>query len=84
MKLQIDGLEVIFPFDSIYEEQLDLMFHVKQALDNKTQAMFEMPTGTGKTMSLLAVIVAYQKAYPTKARKERSYFSFCSFYKVID
>ncbi|KAH9260010.1 hypothetical protein BASA81_001782 [Batrachochytrium salamandrivorans] len=74
MLLNIEGLEIVFPFDTVYKEQMDLMFHVKRALDNKGHAVIECPTGTGKTISLLSVIVAYQKANPKSTAK----FIYCT------
>jgi DNA excision repair protein ERCC-2 len=35
------------------------MQSLKQTLDEKGHAILEMPTGTGKTVSLLAFIIAY-------------------------
>ncbi|CAG0918351.1 unnamed protein product [Notodromas monacha] len=64
MKVDIDGLEVLFPFDYIYPEQYSYMVELKKALDGKGHCMLEMPSGTGKTISLLALIVAYIKARP--------------------
>ena len=62
-RLDIDGLEVIFPFTSCYPEQREYMLELKQALDAKGHCVLEMPTGTGKTVALLALILAYQWAH---------------------
>lgn len=35
------------------------MTQLKKTLDEKGHAILEMPTGTGKTVSLLALIIAY-------------------------
>lgn len=40
------------------------MLEVKRALDAHGHALLEMPTGTGKTVSLLSVITSYQLAHP--------------------
>ncbi len=69
MKIDLDGLEVLFPYDSMYAEQLQYMHHLKRALDAKGHAMLEMPTGTGKTISLLALMLAYKAAQPTTTGK---------------
>ena len=45
------------------------MLELKKCLDCKGHGMLEMPSGTGKTITLLALIVAYQKAFPTKINK---------------
>jgi DNA excision repair protein ERCC-2 len=74
MKVVIDDLEVVFPFETVYSEQLELMHNVKKALDAKGHAVIECPTGTGKTISLLAVIVAYQKSHPDSTAK----FIYCT------
>jgi DNA excision repair protein ERCC-2 len=35
MRFHLDGLEVFFPYDYIYPEQLNYMRELKQAIDNK-------------------------------------------------
>ena len=50
MRLEIDGLEVLFPYARVYAEQFAYMRELKKALDAKGHAMLEMPTGTGKTV----------------------------------
>eukprot|EP01138_Halocafeteria_seosinensis_P011899 gb/GECG01012161.1/.p1 GENE.gb/GECG01012161.1/~~gb/GECG01012161.1/.p1 ORF type:complete len:845 (+),score=112.20 gb/GECG01012161.1/:1-2535(+) len=69
MKVHIDGLEVFFPYDYIYKEQFQYMVELKRAIDAKGDAILEMPTGTGKTVSLLALITSYQYAYPDSCGK---------------
>lgn len=67
--LDIDGLSVAFPFDSIYPEQVRYMHHLKRTLDERGQGLLEMPTGTGKTVAVLSLILAYQHTYPEKTGK---------------
>jgi DNA excision repair protein ERCC-2 len=62
--LNIDGLSVAFPYDSIYPEQLRYMWNLKRTIDARGQGLLEMPTGTGKTVAVLALICAYQAAHP--------------------
>uniref|UniRef100_A0A670ZFH6 General transcription and DNA repair factor IIH helicase subunit XPD n=1 Tax=Pseudonaja textilis TaxID=8673 RepID=A0A670ZFH6_PSETE len=69
MKLNIDGLLVLFPHDYIYPEQFSYMLELKRTLDAKGHGVLEMPSGTGKTISLLALILAYQRAYPLEVTK---------------
>jgi len=64
MKLNVDGLLVYFPYDYIYPEQYQYMLELKRALDAKGHCLLEMPSGTGKTLSLLSLIVAYIKTNP--------------------
>jgi len=40
------------------------MVQLKQSLDAKQHCMLEMPTGTGKTITLLSLITSYQLAHP--------------------
>ncbi|RPB20590.1 DNA repair helicase RAD3 [Terfezia boudieri ATCC MYA-4762] len=54
MKFFIDDLPVLFPYPRIYPGTLDAGGH----------CVLEMPSGTGKTVSLLSLIVAYQQHYP--------------------
>eukprot|EP00126_Sphaerothecum_destruens_P000890 Sdes_comp11630_c0_seq1m2796 len=64
MKLMIDDLSVLFPYEFIYPEQYSYMLELKRTLDAKGHCALEMPSGTGKTVSLLSLIVAYQLAKP--------------------
>lgn len=61
MKFKLDELTVHFPYDYIYPEQYAYMKDMKKALDAKGHCLLEMPSGTGKTVSLLSLIVAYQQ-----------------------
>ncbi|KAG8325962.1 General transcription and DNA repair factor IIH helicase subunit XPD [Homalodisca vitripennis] len=69
MRLSVDGLLVYFPYDYIYPEQYAYMQELKKALDAKGHCLLEMPSGTGKTISLLSLIVAYMVANPYDVSK---------------
>lgn len=64
MHFFIDELEVAFPYDLVYPEQYSYMCDLKRTLDVGGHCVLEMPSGTGKTVSLLSLIVAYQQASP--------------------
>ncbi|EMR11069.1 DNA repair helicase rad15 [Pneumocystis murina B123] len=64
MKFFIDDLPVLFPYPRIYPEQYSYMCHLKKTLDIGGHCVLEMPSGTGKTISLLSLIISYQKFYP--------------------
>ncbi|KAF9937271.1 DNA-dependent ATPase of the nucleotide excision repair factor 4 complex [Mortierella antarctica] len=68
MLFEIDGLPVYFPYDRIYPEQYAYMCSLKQTLDAQGHGVLEMPSGTGKTVSLLSLIVSYQQFYPEKRK----------------
>ncbi|KAJ1945080.1 TFIIH/NER complex ATP-dependent 5'-3' DNA helicase subunit, partial [Linderina pennispora] len=44
------------------------MCGLKKSLDSKGHCMLEMPSGTGKTVSLLSLIIAYQQFYPGRRK----------------
>lgn len=69
MRINIEGLEVLWPYPRIYPEQYDYMLELKRALDAKGHCVLEMPTGTGKTVSLLSLITSYQYAQSREKRK---------------
>ncbi|CAB0037139.1 unnamed protein product [Trichogramma brassicae] len=69
MKISVDGLIVYFPYDYIYPEQYAYMLELKQGLDAKGHILLEMPSGTGKTVTLLSLIVAYMMEHPTEITK---------------
>ncbi|KAH3940970.1 general transcription and DNA repair factor IIH helicase subunit XPD [Parastagonospora nodorum] len=68
MLFHIDGLPVLFPYPSVYPEQYAYMCDLKKTLDQGGHCVLEMPSGTGKTISLLSLIVAYQQHYPEKRK----------------
>lgn len=68
VRFNLDGLEVFFPYDRIYLEQHQYMRSLKQALDAGGHCLLEMPTGTGKTVSLLSLITSYQYANPSAGK----------------
>ncbi|VDB82972.1 unnamed protein product [Peniophora sp. CBMAI 1063] len=68
MKFYIDDLPVVFPYDRIYPEQYAYMCDLKRTLDATGHCVLEMPSGTGKTVSLLSLIVSYQQFFPTKRK----------------
>ncbi|KAG0590857.1 hypothetical protein M758_1G127300 [Ceratodon purpureus] len=65
MKFKIDGLTVYFPYEYIYPEQYDYMMDLKRTLDARGHCLLEMPTGTGKTITLLSLITSYMLANPS-------------------
>lgn len=69
MRLNVDGLQVFFPYEFIYPEQYAYMLELKKSLDAKGHCLLEMPSGTGKTTTLLSLIVAYMKENPHSIRK---------------
>nr|CAD7585974.1 unnamed protein product [Timema genevievae] len=69
MKISVDGLLVYFPYDYIYPEQYAYMLELKRGLDAKGHCLLEMPSGTGKTVSLLSLIVSYMLTHPLVVTK---------------
>ncbi|THU91164.1 DNA repair helicase [Dendrothele bispora CBS 962.96] len=68
MRFHIDNLPIVFPYDRIYPEQYAYMCDLKRTLDATGHCVLEMPSGTGKTVSLLSLIVSYQQFYSTKRK----------------
>lgn len=63
MQFLIEELRIFWPFPYIYPEQYHFMCHMKRLLDKQgvgTTGLLEMPCGTGKTMSILSLVVSYQ------------------------
>ncbi|KAJ6647866.1 General transcription and DNA repair factor IIH helicase subunit XPD, partial [Pseudolycoriella hygida] len=57
--INVDGLLVYFPYEYIYPEQYSYMLELKRTFDAKGHCLLEMPSGTGKTTTLLSLVVAY-------------------------
>ncbi|KAJ1553461.1 DNA-dependent ATPase of the nucleotide excision repair factor 4 complex, partial [Nowakowskiella sp. JEL0078] len=66
MKFKLDELTIYFPYDYIYPEQYSYMCDLKRALDAKGHALLEMPSGTGKTITLLSLIIFAQPLSSTR------------------
>ncbi|GAA0165600.1 DNA helicase [Lithospermum erythrorhizon] len=58
---KLRGIDVDFPFEA-YDCQLVYMEKVIQSLQNKSNALLESPTGTGKTLCLLCATLAWRKS----------------------
>ncbi|KAF7457059.1 DNA repair helicase [Cryptosporidium felis] len=58
----VEGYTVYFPYNA-YKCQLDYMQKVLYSLKNKKHALLESPTGTGKTLCLLASTLAFQRQF---------------------
>ena len=61
-------LEILFPYPRIYPEQYTYMCDLKRTLDAGGNCVLEMPSGTGKTVSLLSLLVAYHQNRPEKRK----------------
>ncbi|KAK4190333.1 hypothetical protein QBC35DRAFT_449526 [Podospora australis] len=68
MEFFIDDLQVLFPYPRIYPEQYAYMVDLKKTLDAGGNCVLEMPSGTGKTVTLLSLIVAYQMSSQEKRK----------------
>ncbi|GAA5948612.1 hypothetical protein JCM10213_003558 [Rhodosporidiobolus nylandii] len=77
MKFLLDDMEFIFPYDKMYPEQYAYVCDLKRSLDAHGHCALEMPSGTGKTVSLLSLIVAYQYHERKMGRPERKLI-YCS------
>ena len=63
--IDIGKFKVPFPYQP-YRIQEDFMSNILKALENNDNALLESPTGSGKTLSLLAPILAYLNTLPNK------------------
>lgn len=64
--VSIEDVPVAFPFKP-YPAQVTYMEKVIQALQSRSNALLESPTGTGKTLSLLCSTLAWQQTYDPAA-----------------
>lgn len=67
--LQIRGCSVVFPFKP-YASQLAMMDRVMQALKHSQNVLLELPTGSGKSLSLLCAACAWQEGEAVALREE--------------
>lgn len=69
MIIDVEDLAVQFPYTEPYPEQLQYMKSFKHALDSGGHAVIEMPSGTGKTVSILSLASAYMRRWPLAYRR---------------
>lgn len=55
----IEDLEVLFPYEYIYPEQYAYMVELKKVMNSSGHGLLEMPSGTGKTVTLLSFFTSY-------------------------
>ncbi|XP_033124303.1 regulator of telomere elongation helicase 1-like [Anneissia japonica] len=68
--IKIGGVTVEFPFEP-YDCQVDYMQCVIQCLQQKSNAILESPTGTGKTLCLLCACLAWRQSYVANHELEK-------------
>ncbi|KAL0027241.1 hypothetical protein WJX77_006278 [Trebouxia sp. C0004] len=73
MNYKIAAYDVDFPHKA-YGVQLGFMEKVLKALDSKSNALLEAPTGSGKTLSLLCAALAWQRQQKIDIAKGESEF----------
>uniref|UniRef100_A0A6G1SRM1 Fanconi anemia group J protein n=1 Tax=Aceria tosichella TaxID=561515 RepID=A0A6G1SRM1_9ACAR len=57
---ECEGVTISFPFKP-YTVQQEIMENVVRSLRNKTNCLIESPTGTGKTISIMSAVLAWDK-----------------------
>ena len=57
-EVTIENQKMYFPYEP-YEVQVEYMRNVILALNNKSNALLESPTGTGKTLCLLSSVLSW-------------------------
>lgn len=77
MIIKIDDVEIYFPYDNIYPEQLTYIKELKSNIDTSGHILIEMPSGTGKTVALLSVTVSYI-LYMRKKKNKKIKLIYCS------
>ena len=70
--VDIGKYKVPFPYKP-YQIQIDFMSKILNSLENNDNALLESPTGSGKTLSLLAPVLAYLNTLPNN--KPTVYFT---------
>lgn len=73
MNYKVAAYDIDFPHKA-YGVQLGFMEKVLKALDTKSNALLEAPTGSGKTLSLLCAALAWQRQQKLDMAKGESEF----------
>lgn len=68
-ELKIHDTKIYFPYEP-YDVQIEYMRNVIEALEKKGNGLLESPTGTGKTLCLLASVCSFvEKQFKEKKVK---------------
>ena len=60
MKIPLGDIDVYFPYETVYPEQLRFMQETQKLLNDVGHGLIEMPCGTGKTISILSILVSWK------------------------
>jgi Fanconi anemia group J protein len=64
----LNGVEISFPF-APYPSQIQLMSNVLKSISQRSNALLESPTGSGKSLALLCASLAWQAKEKTLKEK---------------
>jgi Rad3-related DNA helicase len=76
-KFVVNGYEIYFPFEA-YEIQKAFIASMIKSLDNRSNGLFQSPTGTGKTLSLLTGALAFLHTKRESGKFEQTSIIYCS------
>ena len=76
MIFEIEDIPIYFPYDTIYPEQLSYIKSLLKSLQKPGVILIEMPSGAGKTISLLSCTVSFL-IYSRKFNKQHK-IVYCS------
>ena len=79
--LEIGGINISFPYEP-YECQKAFMQQVIDCLNANGNALLESPTGTGKTLSLLCSVLAYQANFLAEEQLKSAFTP--SYHDILD
>ena len=69
MVFKVDGMEVVWPYRYVYPEQYEYMVDLKKTLDVGGAGYLQMPSGTGKTATILSFLLSYKWHFPERLSK---------------
>lgn len=75
--MNIGRYQVLFPFEP-YPQQVEFMEGLLQTLEGAENALLESPTGTGKTLSLLAGTLGWMKTKHDEGKEKKSRIFYAS------
>jgi len=78
----VGGHEISFPFEP-YPTQMVFMDKLFQAIKQKSNALLESPTGTGKSLSLLCAALAWQQKEKERLLAVRIFFTNCKCFRLL-